>query len=397
MLNQYVVTAKRIDRKFCCGKIMSSSSSKIISPNINSQKLLHAAILIFLSILESYKVLSFHFSSSTSSYSCANRRVHGTISMKWMFSKGPGSLQDTGGIGAQGELYFIPSKKATLKAPESAIGKEITIPIFPRNQVLSPLGEEYVGVYEMRYRQLINDVGDKGVFGHIFYSQSNSKLALVGTLSRIKKIERLEDGGIYVSMEGIGRFYLREIKAEKPYLRAKVQIFNDYCENENLIEKEEKQLLNDLRYSIKLMKVLYPQNNYTINEQVLKNRPLIEPESDIRYVSLPTSKSELVRRSHFSFAAMDMLKTDAVTKLLFLQEPVIEKRYATMLKVLEESTAFLEGEIRKRGVLSETGLADLREENESDLSDLVAAVPPSNWVPKNFVDGEWTMQPSLMD
>ena len=182
-------------------------------------------LLILQFVLESCIILAFCSPSTIHRRSSASLS---SLSMKWMFSKGPGTLQDTGGIGAQGELYFIPSKKAKLKAPESAIGKEITIPIFPRNQVLSPLSEDYVGVYEMRYRQLINDVGDKGVFGHIFYSQSNSKLALVGTLSRIKKIERLEDGGLYVSMEGIGRFYLKEIKAEKPYLRKTLFMLASY-------------------------------------------------------------------------------------------------------------------------------------------------------------------------
>jgi hypothetical protein len=33
------------------------------------------------------------------------------------------------------------------------------------------MGEEYLGVYEMRYRQLINDVGEGGIFGHSYYSQ----------------------------------------------------------------------------------------------------------------------------------------------------------------------------------------------------------------------------------
>jgi hypothetical protein len=254
------------------------------------------------------------------------------LNMKWVFSKGSGSLADVGGIGSQGELYFIPSKRPTLRAPAEAIGKEVSIPIFPRNSVLGPMGEEYLGVYEMRYRQLINEVGEGGIFGHVYYSQENSKLALVGTLAKIKRIERLEDGGMYVFSEGVGRFYLRDIKAEKPYLRARVQIFQDYCENEKVMTGLEASLLNEVRYSVKLMKLLYPQNNYTINEAVIRNRPLVYTR-DVRGVVLPRLDSETVRRSKFSFANMDMLKTDPVTKLLFLQEPLLEKRYATMLKV----------------------------------------------------------------
>ena len=120
------------------------------------------------------------------------------------------------------------------------------MPIFPRNQVLAPLGEEYIGVYEMRYRQLFNEIGEKGTFGHIYYSQENQKLALVGTLARVKRIERLDDGGMYVLMEGIGRFYLKDVVSEKPFLKAKVQLFCDFSENEVLLESLEQKVLEQV-------------------------------------------------------------------------------------------------------------------------------------------------------
>ena len=148
-----------------------------------------------------------------------NIPVKRDLNMKWIFTKGAGSLQDLGGIGSQGEYYYIPSKKPTLKAPDSVLGKERTMALFPRNQVLAPMGEEYIGVYEMRYRQLFYEIGEKGIFGHIYYSQDNQKLALVGTLARVKRIDRLDDGGMYVVMEGIGRFYLKDVLSEKPYLK----------------------------------------------------------------------------------------------------------------------------------------------------------------------------------
>ena len=180
-----------------------------------------------------------------------------SLTMRWAFGKGQGPLSDLGGIGAQGEYYYIPSKRPTLKAPECVLGKERTIPLFPRNQVLGPLGEEYLGVYEMRYRQLLNDIGEGGVFGHVYYSQENSKIALVGTLARVKRTERLDDGGIYVVMEGVGRFYTRDVIAEKPYLKARVQTFKDYTENVPLATSLELKVLNEVRYSVKLMKVSF--------------------------------------------------------------------------------------------------------------------------------------------
>ena len=42
--------------------------------------------------------------------------------MKWEFSKGTGSISDLGGRGSQGEYYYIPSKRPTLKAPAEALG-----------------------------------------------------------------------------------------------------------------------------------------------------------------------------------------------------------------------------------------------------------------------------------
>ena len=160
---------------------------------------------------------------------------------------------------------------------------------------------------------------------------------------------------MYVVMEGIGRFYVRDIVSEKPYLKAKVQTFNDWSANEPLLADLEQNVLKEVRLSVKIMKLLYPQNNYTMNEAVLRHRPPVQSE-EMRSVVLPGADSELERRSKFSFATMDMLKTDPITKLLFLQEPQIDKRYSKMLKVLEESTSFLEGSCGSEGLLPKRAL-----------------------------------------
>jgi hypothetical protein len=340
--------------------------------------------------------ICFHVPASNRARGGVYLRKKNNLSMKWLFSKGQGSLVDMGGIGAQGEYYYIQSKRPTLQAPQSALGAERTIPIFPRNQVLTPLGEEYLGVYEMRYRQLLHDVGEGGTFGHIYYSQENQKLALVGTIARVKKTERLDDGGIYALMEGIGRFYVRDIVTDKPYLRAGVQVFHDYTDNPILLDSLERRVFDEMRYSVKIMKLLYPQNNYTMNSSVMKYRPIV-PKKGVRYVSTVDETAELDRRSKFSFATMDMLKTDPVTKILFLQEPVLAKRYSTMLKVLQESTAFLEGELRKRGLVTEIGLRDLRDSVLQDTTDL-EILPSSgpSWG-TNYVDNDWLQRPTPMD
>lgn len=48
---------------------------------------------------------------------------------------------------------------------------------------------------------------------------------------------------------------------------------------------------------------------------------------------MQSEEEDMTRRSKFSFTAIDMLKVDPVSKLLFLQEPIIEKRFSNVLKV----------------------------------------------------------------
>ena len=75
-------------------------------------------------------------------------RTRSALFMKWSFSKGMGTMSDLGLVGAEGEYYFHPSKKATLKYPQQVALKESTavakgakpaglktVPIFPYNRL----------------------------------------------------------------------------------------------------------------------------------------------------------------------------------------------------------------------------------------------------------------------
>ena len=291
--------------------------------------------------------------------------------MRWSFSKGTDTLAGSGGIGPHGEFYFVPSKKPKLTAPKEALGASKVIPIFPRNHVLDPQTEQHSGIYEMRYREMIwhvvNNCG--GVFGCVYYSQEMLKMSLVGTLARITRQDRMDDGGNYILMEGIGRFYVQEVVADKPYIKARVQIFSDFSEDPAALEELEQAVLREMRLSVKMMQILYPHNTYNLLDSVLRWRPPV-PIDDVRQVQMPSSRPEMDRRINFSYAIMEMLKTDAQTKQHFLQEPVLERRFRSMLKVLVESTAFLEKELRKRGVITDLGLEKLKADMLADHSDL---------------------------
>jgi len=314
------------------------------------------------------------------------------ISMKWAFGKGTGSLQELGVVGAEGEYYFHPSKPATLRTPQP-ISKAFGVPIFPYNSVLSPIGSESIQVLEMQSRQLFNDVGEE-VFGFVYLNPQAQKLALVGTLARIKNRVLLEDGRSIVTVEGIKRFFIKEFISDKPYIKARIQTFDDYTEDEGILDALELDIFDEVRFNVKLMELLFPSRNYTLGDSILDNKPQ-RKLIGVRNVRTKDAKSELARRTRLSYAILDMLQIKPSTKLTLLQEPVLEKRYIRLQKVLEKGSEYLRQELRSRGVLTEQGINDLRADILADTVD-IEVPPPASWVPENYVNGEWVQTPVLM-
>lgn len=64
--------------------------------------------------------------------------------------------------------------------------------------------------------------------------------------------------------------------------------------------------------------------------------------------------------------------------------------------MLDESIAFLEGELLKRGVITEEGVRRLKKEALADMSDL-DYINTKSLVPENYQNGVWRMKPTLMD
>jgi len=149
------------------------------------------------------------------------------------FKKGHGTLQELNCVGEKGEFYYHPSKAPKIVLPKTegtarVVGKTKNVSIFPYSSILVPSGSEWLNVFEFKHRQLLNDLPDGGLFGFSYYSTNTQKLALVGTLARIKSRKMLDDGRAFVIIEGVSRFYLEEFTSEKPYLRAKVRYVNTY-------------------------------------------------------------------------------------------------------------------------------------------------------------------------
>lgn len=335
-------------------------------------------------------------------YRTINSNRKNDMKMKWSFQQRPGlptmPSDINNNVGLEGELYYTPTKIATLKTPldkKHILSKTRTIPIFPGPNLLVPGGTDWLNVFEMKHRQLLNNVGD-GVFGFSYLSQQQQKLSLVGTLARIQSRKILEDGRSFVVVEGLERFYIQEIITDKPYLTAKIQTFKDYTEESaDLLDKLENEIFNDVRCNVKLMQLLFPQKNYTLNPNLLINRPPLIKEG-VRNVIINDETIELDRRSRFSFVVMDMLQISPATKISLLQEHVLEKRYARFLKIIEKGSSYLKSELRNKGVLTEPGIQKLYDDllrDDAVLNDF----PKSAWAPENYVQGNWVLMPTLMN
>ena len=182
-----------------------------------------------------------------------------------------------------------------------------------------PGSQDWLNVFEMKSRQLLNDVGDENVFGISFYSQQLQKIALVGTLARIKSRQILEDGRVLVVIEGTERFYLEKVVAERPYIKARVRIFKDSTEvPDTTLDQMERNAFEAARCNYKFMKLLYPQKNFTLSTTILQNRPCaINSQSKI--VKVVDDSEILARRSKFTFAVIDMLQISNPMRLALLQ------------------------------------------------------------------------------
>jgi Lon protease-like protein len=105
------------------------------------------------------------------------------------------------------------------------------VPLFPLNSVLFPGQLIPLLIFEPRYRTMINECleGDS-VFGVVLIreGQEVGGTALpyeVGTLARIRKVDRLEDGRIYLVCLGEIRFRIHSLDYSRPFLQGRVDLW----------------------------------------------------------------------------------------------------------------------------------------------------------------------------
>ena len=103
------------------------------------------------------------------------------------------------------------------------------LPLFALNVVLFPHMPLPLHVFEPRYRQMIADCLEEGhSFGVVAIREGSETGPAtpydVGTLAKIVRIDRLEDGRMNLLVMGASRFAIMETSEDRPYLRGQIRI-----------------------------------------------------------------------------------------------------------------------------------------------------------------------------
>jgi Lon protease-like protein len=103
------------------------------------------------------------------------------------------------------------------------------LPLFPLNVVLFPHMPLPLHIFEPRYRQMIADCLEEGhSFGVVAIREGTETGPAtpydVGTLAKIVRIDRQEDGRMNLLVMGASRFEITQTSQERPYLRGQIRI-----------------------------------------------------------------------------------------------------------------------------------------------------------------------------
>ncbi|HSO93940.1 MAG TPA: LON peptidase substrate-binding domain-containing protein [Candidatus Dormibacteraeota bacterium] len=150
------------------------------------------------------------------------------------------------------------------------------LPLFPLNVVLFPHMPLPLHIFEPRYRQMIAECLEEGhSFGVVAIREGAETGPAtphdVGTLAKIIRIERLEDGRMNLLVSGASRFEIVKTDSVRPYLRGQIRIIPEAGDDlEATARLTEETALAFRRYS-NLVRVL-------VGQEPQDPEPPMEPE-----------------------------------------------------------------------------------------------------------------------
>jgi Lon protease-like protein len=109
----------------------------------------------------------------------------------------------------------------------------VEIPLFPLGVVLFPHMPLPLHIFEERYREMMRDCQESGVgFGVVAIREGREVGAAaepfrVGTLARLRSVERLDDGRFNILVTGATRYRISRVTLERAYLVGEVEYLED--------------------------------------------------------------------------------------------------------------------------------------------------------------------------
>lgn len=117
------------------------------------------------------------------------------------------------------------------------------LPIFPLPLVLFPSELLPLHIFEPRYRKMLTDIEfSRNLFGVSYFNLEESdsdvpEIGSIGCVAEVKDSQTLEDGRSNILTVGIIRYEITGyVESDEEYLIAQVTFFEDFEENEKVLE-----------------------------------------------------------------------------------------------------------------------------------------------------------------
>lgn len=198
------------------------------------------------------------------------------------------------------------------------------IPLFLLGGAFFPQGNTFLHVFEMKYRTMMYDLSQSDdIFGYIH--SDGGQIASIGTLCKITQRQLLDDGRQYIELEGIGRFRVRKVTKTLPYIVAEVEpgILDSIPEDSEMVEKMEKEVYDNLKYYMRLMRSVNPNKDVVISQKAKQFAP-----------SKFADKQDRVRRENFSFSLANMIQMASQRESQLLLQTMDSTKRLEVIKMM---------------------------------------------------------------
>ena len=240
------------------------------------------------------------------------------------------------------------------------------LPLFLLGSAFYPQGNNFLNVFEMKYRTMMFDCakGDDS-FGYIYTDSRTGQIASIGTLCKIIDRQLLPDGRQYIAFQGTTRFRVKKIVKTLPYVLAEVEtnIEDEFIETTSEIQQLELDVYNTLKYYVRLMKTYPKTQKMMITQAAKQNRPLknaVVTDADV----------DMQRRSDFSFSLANMIQMGQPKEgQLLLQTRSVLNRLEAEKLILLSAVDNVCDQLMKINVIDAAAKEEMRSKSLSDNDD----------------------------